>query len=199
MILEKRRAVSASFFVFGKHLTKFDFPPNTNKHLMAPLLNLENEKANLTKALNHWFDRAKGHLTAVPAGFDEQVKLLSEIRSDLYEDLNQLQHEAALVAIAEKLQAEFSIDEWRWHPRQTSHPDETDLMGFQKEALIVSVEVTTSSKPKGIIDSRMRDTLARINSKNGRCFYYVISEEMRQRAETKKANNNFYNVEIRKL
>lgn len=162
-------------------------------------LKIPDEKTLLEEKLNSWFSRAKNHLIDIPASLDNQVKLLSKMRLDIYEDLNQLQHEAALIAVAERLQAEFEPDEWKWHPRQTSNPSEADLTGLKNGIEIINAEVTTSLSAKGIIDSRMRNTLISINSKSGSCFYYVLSDEMLRRAETKKRNLQLNKVVVRKL
>jgi hypothetical protein len=51
--------------------------------------------------------------------------------------------------------------------------------------ILVSAEASTSEKPKGILDSRMRKTLERLSRMDGRRFYFVSTDEMVKRAETK--------------
>jgi hypothetical protein len=49
----------------------------------------------------------------------------------------------------------------------------------------LSAEATTSFEPKGFIDTRMAETLKKLSTFPGSKFYFVMSEEMRKRAESK--------------
>jgi len=87
------------------------------------------------------------------------------------------------------------IDQWTWHPMQTSHEDYADLTGFAKGKVILNAEATTSLNPKGTIDSRMRDTLTSLSTKMGDKYYLVQTESMEQRAKTKIKSLKF-NIKV---
>jgi hypothetical protein len=117
---------------------------------------------------------------------------LREIRSSIYENLNQIQHEFLLLqglAWLSKNGFESEID-WDWNPRQTGGGNEPDLRGSVNGKILVSAEASTSEKPQGILDTRMRKTLEKLSRMDGQRFYFVSSDEMMKRAETKilKAN-----------
>ena len=157
-------------------------------------LNIKNEKIILQKEIEDWVTTAKKHFVTTPCELKEQVLFLTNFRKAIYEDLNQLQHKALIIESAEILQKEYpKINKWKWHPEQTSHPDEADLMGStEDDTIIISAEVTTSMLPVGTIDTRMKKTLDRLEGKPGEKFYFVRSKEMHKRAETKILNNNWH-------
>ena len=74
---------------------------------------------------------------------------------------------------------------WYWNPRQTGDHTEPDLRGIYSGAILVSAEITTSEKPVGTIDSRMKKILTKLAAMQGEKFYFVRTSEMRQRAATK--------------
>ncbi|MBP5055220.1 hypothetical protein [Pseudomonas chlororaphis] len=118
----------------------------------------------------------------------EAVRILQRLRSEVYEDLNQIQHEHLIICAAEWLLSWGICDldtQWYWNPRQTGDATEPDLHGMQNEVIVVSAEITTSAKPEGSIDSRMRNTLAKLSQQSGQLFYFVQTEAMANRAETK--------------
>ena len=128
----------------------------------------------------------------IPDNLNEQVSRLFQLRSEVYEELNQLQHKSLILTVAKLLKKEFpEINRWTWHPKQTSNPDEADLTGYTDSIVIISAEVTTSIKPVGTIDTRMRKTLNSLNRKNGKLFYFVQTTEMFNRATSKITKNNW--------
>ncbi|KGO85488.1 hypothetical protein Q765_15795 [Flavobacterium rivuli WB 3.3-2 = DSM 21788] len=163
------------------------------------ILDIDKEKKDLESYILKWFEKTKRHIEEIPKDLTSQVQLLSNIRKDLYEDLNQMQHAALIIKAAESLQKEFpSINKWHWHPKQTSHPDYADLTGYVDNEIFLNAEVTTSLNPVGTIDKRMMSTLTSLNGKSGIKFYYVVTEKMCNRAKSKKTNNGF-NIEIRQI
>jgi hypothetical protein len=160
-------------------------------------LNIKTEKILLKKELSDWFNKIGRHIANKPSTINEQIELLSLIRKDTYEDLNQLQHKGFILEIAEQLQLEFpQITKWTWHPKQTSHKDDADLTGFCENNVMLNVEVTTSQNPVGTIAQRMEKTLVSLSRKKGKLFYYVKTEKMLNRAKT-KIKNNALKVEAR--
>lgn len=155
-------------------------------------LNIKQEKTILQLEIENWFKVVKKHINKSPSGLTEQVRLLTAIRNDIYEDLNQLQHKALIIESAEILQKEYpKINKWKWHPKQTSHPDEADLTGYTDAKVIISAEITSSMKPVGTIDTRIRKTLNSLNGKKGKRIYFVQTAEMFNRAKTKITKNNW--------
>jgi hypothetical protein len=149
-------------------------------------LDIKSEKRNLQIELVEWFNKTKTHIQSTPSRLKNQLKLLTNIRKDIYEDLNQLQHKGLIIATAELLLKIYpKINKWTWHPKQTSHPDEADLTGFTNNKVILNAEVTTSLRPVGSIDTRMRNTLLSLNKKEGHKYYIVQTNEMFGRAKTK--------------
>lgn len=74
---------------------------------------------------------------------------------------------------------------WHWNPRQTGGVDEPDLRGSDASGIVVSAEVTTSLLPQGVIDSRMSKTLRKLSAMDGALYYFVRSDAMAARAQTK--------------
>ncbi len=116
------------------------------------------------------------------------VSVLQRLRSETYEDLNQIQHEHLIVRAAEWLVTEHvcpPTTEWFWNPRQTGTKAEPDLHGRHNGAVILSAEITTSAKPDGVIDTRMSKTLKKLSGFDGMKYYFVRTESMCRRANTK--------------
>jgi hypothetical protein len=169
------------------------------KAVIPPLLDIQIEKDILEQAITTWFSNMKLHIDSIPADVNSQVELLSKIRMGLYEDLNQLQHMALIIKVAEHLQKMHpTVTKWHWHAKQTSHPDYADLTGYGEDNLILNAEVTTSLKPVGTIDQRIMSTLTSLNKKEGLKFYFVTTDEMLNRALSKKNRQNF-DIDIQKV
>lgn len=119
---------------------------------------------------------------------DAAVRVIQQIRAETYEDLNQIQHEHLIVCAAEWILAQNICapdTHWYWNPRQTGDHSEPDLAGVVNGATVVSAEITTSAKPDGVIDTRMRKTLEKLSRQSGQLFYFVRTRAMATRAETK--------------
>jgi len=118
--------------------------------------------------------------------------LLREIRSSIYEDLNQILHEGLLIrGLMWLLQNGFSSNiEWRWNPRQSGKGDEPDLKGSLHGRVLVCAEATASENPVGTIDTRMDKTLTKLGQMEGQHFYFVITDTMAKRARTKAGRGN---------
>jgi hypothetical protein len=123
---------------------------------------------------------------APPASIDQSIELLSRIRREADEDLNQIQHECMIIHAAEWLVASGKAPrstEWWWNARQTGGREEPDLLGRNLDSTVVSAEITTSESPKGTIGKRMRATLRKLANMNGALFYFVRTDAMRECAE----------------
>src|SRR5262245_5091072 len=82
------------------------------------------------------------------------VAQLRMIRSSVYEDINQIQHEYLIVrALGWLLQKGFSSEvTWEWNPRQTGTANEPDLRGSLNGTILISAEASASKRPVGVID-----------------------------------------------
>ncbi len=127
-------------------------------------------------------------LSAVDVGdVDHGSAQLREIRSAVAEDLNQIQHEYLILRGVRWLVANGfeSGMEWEWNPRQTGTANEPDLRGRLDGRIVVSAEASASENPKGMVDSRMKETLEKLNQMEGQKFYFLGAQGMAKRAETK--------------
>lgn len=129
----------------------------------------------------------------------EGVTTLQKLRQAAYEEINQIQHEEMVFRAACSLRdANWSAQDikWYWNPRQTGDNSEPDLRAIQNDRIVLSAEVTTSDYPKGIIDSRMRDTLVKLSKMLGQKYYFVRTEAMEKRAKTKVSKSG-YSIDVR--
>jgi hypothetical protein len=129
------------------------------------------------------------------------IGVLSKLREVAYEEINQIQHEEmllrAVLFLQEALFTGQPID-WYWNPRQTGDYSEPDIRAVKNGEIMLSAEVTASERPVGIIDVRMRDTLAKLNRMPGRKYYFVRSNVMEQRARTKVEKGGF-DIHVKKI
>lgn len=146
---------------------------------------LRDEIANLYK-------RMQMMTSDIPDNLSDQVSRLFDLRSKVYEDLNQLQHKSLILTAAKELAREHKVHHWTWHPKQTSSTSEADLTGYDfQNQPIVNAEVTTSKRPIGTIDKRMFSTLSSLASKQGALFYFVQTDSMLKRALGKIEKNGW--------
>ncbi|RDL44978.1 hypothetical protein DN730_05000 [Marinomonas piezotolerans] len=126
---------------------------------------------------------------------------LRSIRSSVYENLNQIQHEYLILQGLIWLNSNEHAHpetQWYWNPRQTGDSAEPDLRGTYEGQVVVSAEATTSEKPQGVIDTRMKNTMAKLNVMEGKKFYFIRTNAMEMRADT-KATNNGWQITVVKL
>ena len=128
---------------------------------------------------------------------DDGIRMLASLREKAYELTNQLQHEALILEVAADIAKERGdrCIEWSWNPRQRGKSDEPDLRGHVNGDIVISAEVTTSQKPDGGIDRRMRDTLQKMSGFPGKRVYCVRTPEMRRRVQTKRGKAG-YDIEV---
>lgn len=136
-----------------------------------------------------------------PSDLETGIQVLADLRKEVYEDLNQIQHEAMILDAARSIESQDFLGEsieWYWHPRQTGSAEEPDLRGEIAGKLVVSAEITTSENPVGIIDKRMSATLEKLNNMPDKKIYFVRTETMEKRAKAKVSKNR-YEIEVRKV
>lgn len=155
---------------------------------MHPLGNIDEAKSKVLADAQHCMERIR-RIAEIPFHTSgEAVQILQRVRSETYEDLNQIQHEHLIVCAAEWFLAQGISDpetQWYWNPRQTGDHAEPDLAGTNNGVAVISAEITTSAKPDGVIDTRMRKTLAKLSKQRGQLHYFVQTPAMAARAATK--------------
>ena len=133
-------------------------------------------------------------LSADVTSLEDGAERLRKVRRAVYENLNQIQHEYLVLQGLRWLRDNGHPGahlQWSWNPRQTGDATEPDLQAQDGAEIVVSAEATTSEKPQGVIDSRMRDTLAKLSQMPGRKYYFVRTEAMARRAMTKIVRNSW--------
>ncbi len=124
----------------------------------------------------------------------EGIGRLRRIRGAVYENMNQIQHEYLILQGIKWLSTNgYDIDklELYWNPRQTGDSNEPDLVIKHGSQIVACAEVTTSENPVGTIDTRMRETLNKLNIMDGDKFYFVRTKAMFDRAQTKIIKNGW--------
>jgi hypothetical protein len=119
----------------------------------------------------------------------------------VYENLNQIQHEYLILQGLIWLNSNghaAANTQWYWNPRQTGDSTEPDLRGTLNGQAVISAEATTSEKPQGVIDTRMKNTMSKLNDMEGEKFYFIRTNPMEMRANT-KARNNGWRITVVKL
>lgn len=157
---------------------------------MERLGTLEAANAKVLADAQRCIDRIRRLCVASVTTADDGVRVLRLLREEAYEDLNQIQHEHLIVHAAQWLIQQKHCPtsvEWSWNPRQTGDDSEPDLRGTHDGSVVISAEITTSRDPVGVLDTRMRRTLAKLALTEGQKFYFVRTESMRRRAATKVA------------
>lgn len=168
---------------------------------MERISNIEEAKAKVLEDMNAFIASVRAQSYEDATNLSQGLSLLRNIRSSVYENLNQIQHEylilRGLIWLSENGHAPTDT-QWYWNPRQTGDSSEPDLRGILNKDVVVSAEATTSEKPQGVIDTRMKKTLGRLNEMDGNKFYFIRTISMKNRANT-KVKTNGWNISIVKL
>ena len=154
---------------------------------MIRIDNVADLEKNVFKGVRQLRDRLVELMDDDIETVEDGLRFVRSVRDAIYEDLNQLLHEQLLLAAIRWLSAAGFGGKtvWSWNPRQTGGSSELDLEGVRQDRIIVSAEATTSTRPVGVIDGRMKATLVKLNSMSGIRFYFVTTPSMEQRANTK--------------
>lgn len=134
------------------------------------------------------FQTVRSHLPDDVTSTVEGIAAIRQIRRDVYENLDQIQHEHLLVEGRAWLEASGLVAAdaaWYWNPRQTGVSDEPDLRAVVNTSIVLSAEATASEEAKGVIDRRMQYTLEALSRMEGALYYFVRTSRMAQRARTK--------------
>lgn len=161
--------------------------------------NLSIAEEQMFQKVEQFIASSKSKIMEKPSNLESGISILERFRQMIYEDLNQIQHEAMILKAARLLQgndfAEKHVD-WYWNPRQTGGTEEPDLRGIIKGRIVLSAEITSSEKPIGSIDLGIRKTLKKLSKMPGKRIYFVRTESMAMRARTKISKAG-YQIEVR--
>lgn len=167
--------------------------------MKATLLNIEIEKEQLEKQVDYFFNNLVDLTKSIPLGLNEKVERINLIRDKTYEKTNQLQHRNLLIRIVENFNSQQAdIDLWTWHPEQSSDENFADITGFKNDMVVLNIEATTSGKPIGKPRLQMKKTLASLNLKQGKKYYFVQTTEMYNSA-LKTVNAENYDITVQKI
>jgi hypothetical protein len=165
---------------------------------MTKLDSIEKAEVALVLEIKETIKKARIILADDCDGLISGKQILEKLRKATYERLNQLQHEALLLSGSKYLLGKIHATKLSiyWNPRQTGSINEPDLRIIDANGKVLcSAEATTSYEPKGYIDKRMAETLKKLSNFEGQKYYFVVSEEMKKRALSKKAKAK-YQIEI---
>lgn len=155
---------------------------------MEEIIDIEQAKDKVLSDMNKFIKTIRGFVGEDVSSLSYGLVKLRNIRSSVYENLNQIQHEylilQGLLWLSENGFDQSNI-RWYWNPRQTGDGEAPDLQAKVDGKIVLSAEATTSENPQGVIDSRMRDTLIKLNQMEGHKYYFIRTEAMRNRALTK--------------
>lgn len=162
-------------------------------------LEINKGEMQITKRSKEFVSLLKEISATEPQSVDETLNLLRKLRQDIYENMNQIQHDAMILKAAKLLQKNHDFSNmdivWYWNPSQKGSGEEPDLRGVVLGRTIISAEITTSENPIGSIDSRIRDTLDKLSQMDGGKYYFVRTSQMEQRAKT-KVNKSGFPIEV---
>ena len=144
--------------------------------------------AKVLADMNNFISTIRKFVGEEVSSLSDGLTVLRNVRSSVYEDLNQIQHEYLILQGFLWLSKNgFNQPEiiWYWNPRQTGNTEEPDLRATLNGKIVLSAEATTSEIPQDLIDSRMNHTLLKLNEMEGTRYYFIRTTSMENRARTK--------------
>jgi len=165
---------------------------------MEEIIDILQAKDKVLSDMNRFIKAIRESVGEDVSSLSHGLVKLRNIRSSVYENLNQIQHEYLILqGLLWLLENGFDQPRirWYWNPRQTGDGEEPDLRATVDRKTVLSAEATTSENPQGVIDSRMRDTLVRLNQMQGGKYYFIRTTAMENRALTKIAKGAL-NIEV---
>lgn len=161
---------------------------------MKPLRDIVGEHQRVLEDIRVCLDILRKCVADNPADLPTGVHCLDLISRTAYEDLNQLQHEAILLAGVSLLigqNSDLASAKWCWNPRQGGGASEPDLQAHKESMVLLSAEGTCSRSPQGATTKRMNATLEKLNRMPGTRFFLVANSEMLHRARSRIARMNY--------
>ncbi len=155
---------------------------------MERLTDIEHVMGKVLADMNNFISTIRKFVGEEVSSLSDGLTVLRNVRSSVYEDLNQIQHEYLILqGLLWLSENGFNQPEiiWYWNPRQTGNTEEPDLRATLNRKIVLSAEATTSEIPQGEIDSKMNRTLLKLNEMEGIRYYFIRTTSMENRARTK--------------
>lgn len=153
---------------------------------MQPLPSISSARNHLAEKVDTAFIHIKAAAEAQSGNLVADVEVLKNLRAQIYEDLNQIQHRALILDAADYIDQKNETPlTWSWHPEQTGIASDPDLLGEYDGQPVVSAEASASARPIGNIDVHMSSTLKSLSQMPGKRYYFVRTEAMATHARTK--------------
>ncbi len=155
---------------------------------MERITDIEHIMGKVLADMNNFISTVRKFVGEEVSSLSDGLTVLRNIRSSIYENLNQIQHEYLILqGLLWLSENGFNQPEiiWYWNPRQTGNTEEPDLRATLNGKILLSAEATTSEIPQGEIDSRMKHTLLKLNEMEGTRYYFIRTTSLENRARTK--------------
>ena len=155
---------------------------------MERITDIEHLKEKVLIDMNNFINTIRKLVGEEVSSLSDGLTVLRNVRSSVYENLNQIQHEYLIFqGFLWLIRNGFNQPEiiWYWNPRQTGNTEEPDLQATLNGKIVLSAEATASEIPQGVIDFRMNHTLLKLNEKEGTRYYFIRTTAMENRARTK--------------
>jgi hypothetical protein len=155
---------------------------------MERITDIEHIRGKVLTDMNNFISTIRKFVEEEVSSISDGLTMLRNVRSSVYEDLNQIHYEYLILQGFLWLSENgFNQPEiiWYWNPRPTGHTEEPDLRATLNGKIVLSAEATTSESPQDLIDSRMNHTLLKLNEMEGARYYFTWTTSMENRARSK--------------
>jgi hypothetical protein len=155
---------------------------------MERITDIDHIRVKVLADMNNFINTIRKFVGEEFSSLNDGLAVLQNVRSSVYENLNQIQHEYLILqGILWLSENGFNQPEivWYWNPRQKGNTEEPDLRATINGKIVLSAEATTSEIPQDLIDSRMNHRLLKLNEMEGTRYYFVRTTSMENRARTK--------------
>jgi hypothetical protein len=155
---------------------------------MERITDIDHIRVKVLADMNNFINTLRKFVGKEFSSLNDGLAVLQNVRSSVYENLNQIQHEYLILqGILWLSENGFNQPEivWYWNPRQKGNTEEPDLRATINGKIVLSAEATTSEIPQDLIDSRMNHRLLKLNEMEGTRYYFVRTTSMESRARSK--------------
>ena len=114
---------------------------------MERIDNIEQAKVKVLTDMNAFLSSIRGVSDENVSDLGVGLSKLRSIRSSMYENLNQIQHEYLILQGLIWLRSNDHVPlgtQWYWNPRQTGDSTEPDLRGTSKGQVVISISLPLS-------------------------------------------------------
>lgn len=155
---------------------------------MERITDIDHIRGKVLADMNNFINTIREFVGEEVSSINDGLTVLQNLRSSVYEDLNQIQHEYLILqGILWLSENGFNQPDifWYWNPRQTGNIEEPGRRATRNGKILLSAEATTAEIPQDLIVSRMNQTLLKLNETEGTRYYFVRTTSMENRARTK--------------